>query len=61
MPMCKANMVKQSWNKLSRWGVNSSKNSTKAAQKVMALILLYWPTVSETDVGDMAAEVERFH
>ena len=33
----------------------------RAALKVMPPILLYWPTVSEVDVGDMAIEVEPSH
>ena len=30
----------------------------RVARKVMPPILLCWPTMSEADVGDMAAEVE---
>ena len=32
--------------------------NTKVALKVMLLILLCWPTVSEADVGGMAVEAE---
>ena len=33
----------------------------KAAPKVMPPILLFWPTISEVDVGDMTVEVEPSH
>ena len=33
----------------------------RAALKVTPPILLYWPTTSEADVGDMAVEVELSH
>ena len=32
----------------------------KAASKVMLTILLYYSTMSETDVGDVAVEIEPF-
>ena len=31
---------------------------TRAAPKVMCLILVCWPTMSDVDVGGMAVEVE---
>ena len=34
---------------------------TKAAPKIMPPVLLYWPTMSEADVGDMAIENELYH
>lgn len=34
---------------------------TRAASKVMPSSLLYWPTTSKMDVGDMTGDVERFH
>jgi len=34
---------------------------TKAAPKIMPPVLLYWPTTSEADVGDMAIENELYH
>ena len=33
----------------------------RTSQKVMSPILLYWPTVSEVDVGGTAVEVEPSH
>ena len=35
--------------------------NTKVALKVMLLILLCWPTVSEADVGGITVQVESSH
>lgn len=35
--------------------------TTRTAPKVMPPILLCWPTMSETDVGGMAGEIEPPH
>lgn len=46
-------------NREARTAMEHQEQYTKTAPKVLSPILLFWPTVSEVDVGsDMAVEVE---
>ena len=41
--------------------VSTKQLSTRAAPKVMSPVLLFWPTMSEVDVGGIAVKAEPSH